>query len=187
MQNPSGLYPGDNWQIASDCDQLGASYSQTAVKTGPWALAFTSRNFAGTTTCGSASAVRPGLVPGKTYKLIGWWNAQGSVPRALSASGDGGLGTLGTIVGVTAGLSIWQGFAFTFVARQATHIFTLSQPPGASAMAFTRYVDDVAVLEVIQGVTATPESLAPTAAGESLAPSAAAEPDAPLGPPGYGG
>jgi len=188
MLNPSGLYPGDNWIFFTGCNNLGSFYTQAIVRTGPWAVGFSSRLFGGLSTCGSAKATMRNLVPGRTYKVLGWWNAQGvSTNRNLFVTLDGGVGGIGSITGVTADAATWQGFAFAFVARQATHVITFAQPAGTSITSFTRYIDDVAVALVAQGVAADLSSLAPTSLPESLAPTATLEPDSPGGEPGYGG
>lgn len=186
MENPSGLQAGTLWAFSTGCDHLGVSYSQVRVMSGPWALAFFSRNFAGETWCGIATGSAVGLIPGKTYKVYGWWNGQGT-SRNLTVAVDGGVGTIGTISGVTADPAAWQGFAFSFVAKQVTHAVSFTQLSGSSSTGFTRYLDNIGIAPVVHGVTADLESLSPAASGESLAPTASPSPDTSGGEPGYGG
>ncbi len=183
--DPSFEQPA-SWVLGTDCAVNGAAIVALNPRTGLRALALSSRSVG--PQCGFAEKVITDLVPGNSYRVGLWWDAQGvSALRNALVILDGIL--LGTISGVTPGPGQYQRFScpLVFVATASTAILRIEQPPGSSTTQFTRYFDDIDVSDVIQGVSADPASLSASAEAESLANTSKADSLDPIGKPGYGG
>lgn len=174
-----------SWTLGTDDTFLGAVIGTINPRTGLRALALTSRSVGPTS--GFCEKQVGGLVPGNSYRIGLWWDAQGvSTQRNALVKMDGAV--LGTIAGVTPGAGQYQRFLCptVFVATAPTALLRIEQPAGNSSTAFTRYIDDVDVSDVEQGFSATPSSAMASSDPEAVSSSAVAQPLNPFGKPGYG-